>query len=478
MSDQTGTYITKGLLIVIMFGDSGSVADVRRLLAKQNTTSDLYSSLGLESLESTLINSLRYLMNSTCEGGSDSSDVEAGIEDEGRRMETSQDNFLVRSEMVLPPPVQGQPERNTNMRTTVGETSSTDGGRVARHEEHDEECQCRQEKTQNEGRHLLQLPIQAMLHIFSFLDAKDISTVGSTCRQCYSLCADQILWRDFLEKDKLLWQQVSHRSNPALFEAVNSDLTYREIYMRCSPEFQQESSGFNLFKLPQLLWSFIPHKPPKVVMFGPGLESNTSSLVRKFLSDDSDIFKVRGVFPAELPGVGTGFKVSMNGKVDMKLITLYSGTRQDREKTPAAGNRAQRNRLLQSSPTRSASPSGEEGFLDGTAYEPTSTIKELCRNVEAFIFVVDASLQLQRTVDAKPELFALMDERWTSSKCPLVILSCVPDSTTSKVPCVTLAKQLDLHKLNRAWKMFDVDVNRLSGAVEAITWLVESAQGR
>ena len=72
--------------------------------------------------------------------------------------------------------------------------------------------------------------------------------------------------------------------------------------MRCSPKFQQESSGFNLLKLPQLLWSFIPHKPPKVVMFGPGLESNTSTLVRKFLGEASGVFKVRGVFPAELPG--------------------------------------------------------------------------------------------------------------------------------------------------------------------------------
>ena len=72
--------------------------------------------------------------------------------------------------------------------------------------------------------------------------------------------------------------------------------------MRCSPQFQHKSSGFNLLKLPQLLWSFIPHKPPKVVMFGPGLESNTSTLVRKFLGNESDVFKVRGVFPAELPG--------------------------------------------------------------------------------------------------------------------------------------------------------------------------------
>ncbi|XP_033637096.1 F-box only protein 4-like isoform X3 [Asterias rubens] len=464
-----------------MFGDSGTVADVRRLLAKQNTPTDLYYSLGLESLESTLINSLRYLMNSpremlACEGG-DGSDVEAGFEDEEiiegeGRIETRQDNFLIRTEMVP------QLEQDSNMKTIIGETSSTDRGQIAIHEEHDEECQCSQQNTQDDGLHLLQLPIQAMLHIFSFLDAKDISTVGSTCRQCYSLCADQILWRDFLEKDKLLWQQVSHRSNPALFEAVNSDLTYREIYMRCSPKFQQESSGFNLLKLPQLLWSFIPHKPPKVVMFGPGLESNTSTLVRKFLGEASGVFKVRGVFPAELPGsVGTGFNVSMNGKVDLKLITLYSGTRQDRENTSAAGNRAQRNRLLQSVPSGSVSPSGEEGCSDSIDYEPKSTIKELCRNVDAFIFVVDASLQQQIT-DAKPELFALMDERWTTSKCPLVILSCVPDSTTSKVPCVTLAKQLDLHKLNRTWKMFDVDVNSLSGAVEAITWLVGSSQGR
>ena len=69
--------------------------------------------------------------------------------------------------------------------------------------------------------------------------------------------------------------------------------------------------------------------------------------------------------------------------------------RQDRENTSAAGNRAQRNRLLQSVPSGSVSPSGEKGCSDSIDYEPKSTIKELCRNVDAFIFVVDASLQQQ-----------------------------------------------------------------------------------
>ncbi|XP_038049591.1 F-box only protein 4-like [Patiria miniata] len=444
-----------------MFGDSTTLADVRQILAKQAAAAESneasLSVLGLEHLETTLLNSLRYLVNmsrdSTPADERGHEDVEAGL---------------------VTPEGRGDGERDR-------ECLNREEEHVCEIEGHSGDCRSgEQEETEL---NLMELPVQVLLHIFSFLDAPDVASVGGTCRQCYSLCADQILWRDALEKDKLRWRQVGHRSNPALYEAVNSDLTYKEIYMRCSPEFQRESSGFNLMRLPQLLWSFIPHKPPKVVMFGPGLESNSTTLVRKFLGSGTDIFKVLGVFPALLPGsVGTGFRVSVNNKLDMRLITLYSGTKRDRENPELGATRAQRNKLLQQASPGGSPQGGEAGGRgddDDAAYEPTSTIKELCRNVDAFIFVVDAMVGSETlAIDSQPELFALMNDRWTSQKCPLVILSCVPNTETARVPCVTMAKELALHKLNRAWKMFDVDVSDLSGVVEAVTWLVESAQGR
>ncbi|XP_022087183.1 F-box only protein 4-like isoform X2 [Acanthaster planci] len=451
-----------------MFGDSTTVADVRQIMAKRaaaaETSETSVSVLGLEHLENTLLNSLRYLVNMSREAAgqdhgsrSDGVDVEAGVtvgRTDHRDREDRSANLYHGDEAILR-------ERQEEVDRGAGECF----------------CNSHEEKELN----LMELPVQVLLHIFSFLGAQDISSVGSTCRQCHSLCSDQLLWKDALEKDKLCWRRVDHRSNPALYEEVNSDLTYKEIYMRCSPKFQRESSGFNLLKLPRLLWSFIPHKPPKVVMFGPGLESNSTTLVRKFLGSGSDVFKVRGVFPALLPGVGTGFQVSVNGKLDMRLITLYSGTKLDRENPTAGETRAQRNRLLQAAPGSSPQGGGEEAGRgdDCVTYEPTSTIKELCRNVDAFIFVVDAMVGLESmATDSRPELFALMNDRWTAQKCPLVLLSCVPNPETARVPCVTMAKELALHQLNRAWKMFDVDVSDLSGVVEAVTWLVEIAQGR
>ena len=71
--------------------------------------------------------------------------------------------------------------------------------------------------------------------------------------------------------------------------------------------------------------------------------------------------------------------------------------RRDRENPSVAGNRAQRNKLLQAAPGFINPQGGEAGGQreEVGAYEPISTIKELCRNVDAFIFVVDASLELE-----------------------------------------------------------------------------------
>ena len=71
--------------------------------------------------------------------------------------------------------------------------------------------------------------------------------------------------------------------------------------MRCNPHCARQQH-FDILSIPKLLWSFLPQKAPKVVMFGPGLDSNTSAIVRKLIGNETSTFQVRGVFPAEHPG--------------------------------------------------------------------------------------------------------------------------------------------------------------------------------
>ena len=75
------------------------------------------------------------------------------------------------------------------------------------------------------------------------------------------------------------------------------------------------------------------------------------------------------------------------------LILLLIYSRRDREDPSCGGTRAERNRLLQTTPKPDSlgEDAGGRGDVD-VVYEPTSTIKELCQNVDAFIFVVDATV--------------------------------------------------------------------------------------
>ncbi|XP_033125635.1 F-box only protein 4-like [Anneissia japonica] len=317
------------------------------------------------------------------------------------------------------------------------------------------------------GRHFIGIAslhpeVQIQLHIFSFLTAADLCRASQVCRTWNDLCSDHLLWKCLLWIDQHKWETVSHRTNPAVYRAVNSDLSQKEIYLRCSPYAQPVSTGLQ-FSLPRIFRSLMLKKSPKIVMFGPGLECDaTSSIVRKFLGERPDVFKTCGGFPGEFPGsIGTGFYVQVENNFQIRLITLYSGTRKSRE--CQHGQRASRNKLLVAA--ASASEENEvviEGDGNGNAndeadkpYDASYSVKELCRTVDAFVFVVNAAASSTTSVaEGRPELLAIMNERWTDPSIPLLILSCVQNQDIPRIPCITVAEQLKLHTINRIWKVF------------------------
>ncbi|XP_041475846.1 F-box only protein 4-like isoform X1 [Lytechinus variegatus] len=342
---------------------------------------------------------------------------------------------------------------------------------------------------------LLNIPVQAFLHILQYLDAKDICSLSSTCRQCNSFCSDQHLWKSVLNKDMVKWSEVSHGTYPTNLTA-SQDVDYKDVYMRCHPELQRDPA-FNLASIPRLLWSFLPHRTPIIVMFGPGLETDTSTIVRKFITGHgSNIIKVNGVFPAMYPGsVGTGFEVTVNDKSRMRLVVLYSATRKEREARDS--NQPRMSKLIKrTSPPNQGEEEGasrndgedhgngapasrvtadDEDYLN---FEPNDHVKSMCRVVGGFIFVVDAAQQLNQgsCSSGRPELFAFMDSRWTPERKPLLVLSSIANPDVPRIPCVRVADQLSLDRLQRPWKVVDCDVSTLSGLSEGVDWLVGSAQ--
>lgn len=47
---------------------------------------------------------------------------------------------------------------------------------------------------------------------------------------------------------------------------------------------------------------FLGFSIPRVVMFGPGLESETSGIVKKIFSGPTSPFMVKGMFPGQFDG--------------------------------------------------------------------------------------------------------------------------------------------------------------------------------
>ncbi|PIK46652.1 putative F-box only protein 4 isoform X3 [Apostichopus japonicus] len=334
---------------------------------------------------------------------------------------------------------------------------------------HEAEYHCSTEmgdRTMNQQSPVFNTPVHVLLTILSHLDAKSLCNLSQTCWLFHSLCEDHLLWKQLLSNDKLKWKEVGHTTNPT--SAFHADMTFKSIYLRCSPDMRRKEK-FNFLQIPRLIKSYFPVQSPKVAMFGPGLDSDTSVIVRKMLNThENEVFCNKGPFPAMFPGsVGTGFTISVSDGAashDMRMITLYSGTKKSREISPLE-NRSQRSRLL-----RRVAEDGE--------YEPTPTIKQLCGNVNAFICVVESSQELQSVSGCMEELHCLMDLKWTPHTSPLLVLSCIPNHDTTRIPCVTIAEQLKLNQLVRQWKVVDGVVSDLQGISSGVRWLIDTANGR
>lgn len=79
-------------------------------------------------------------------------------------------------------------------------------------------------------------------------------------------------------------------------------------YLRCCPACRslrrtRESFKSIVFYNLQNMSSFFKRKSPRLVMFGPGLESDTKGLVRQLLWDSTSPFEVTGMFPGQFDGI-------------------------------------------------------------------------------------------------------------------------------------------------------------------------------
>lgn len=202
-------------------------------------------------------------------------------------------------------------------------------------------------------------------------------------------------------------------------------------------------------------------------MFGPGLETSTSGIVQQMMNR-RDVFESLRMFPGRFEGCGSGFTMRMNSpqtSYTFDLITLYSASKEERERYVNKNEERLRNNRLFDNQER------QKGV-----YEVQRAVREVCRNVDAFIFVINATKGFEEELSAGHiELTAMLQDLWSAPDFPVLVLSCIPSVQVERVPCIKVARLLKLHKLRKPWMVQNCDTFTLEGIADGLSWLINRA---
>ncbi|XP_068728351.1 F-box only protein 4-like [Montipora capricornis] len=323
-----------------------------------------------------------------------------------------------------------------------------------------------------------ELPINLQLKIFSYLDARSVCTAAIACRYWSMLSEDKILWMNLMQRDMHQWSTMGYQSCPSTYIEARSDLTLKQIYLQCCPECRSlrrsRKSSFKsiVFYNLQNLSSLFKRKSPRVVMFGPGLESDTRGLVRQLLHDRTSPFEMTGMFPGKFDGMGSGLCLKLDD-VEFNLITLYASNMKDREANARLG-RPRLSKLLVDVDDASNDDGIDSDESQQSDMRLRHSVRELCKTIDGFIYVVDSSADSQRVNLGDRELSALMNKNWTQVNAPLLVLSTVSQPDTPALSCATVVELLQLRQFNRPWQVNAACVESLEGILSGIKWLLNS----
>lgn len=252
------------------------------------------------------------------------------------------------------------------------------------------------------------------------------------------------------------WSSISSRSNPLSYILVQSDRSKKEIYLTCSPTIRRrpnpvDESLVSFTQLSNYFRSWFQYSKD-LIMFGPGLESYTSPLVKNLLWDESKRFQTMGMIPGHA-GFGSGIKMKLNNYL-FNLITLYTNCMKERENRSKADRLVAENRLLKSN--------------DVEHFEISPQVRDVCREANGLVYVIDASRE-NALSEFCTELQVMTRE---FSYLPLLILSCVRNKEVKRWSAIDVVQSLGLSSLGNQWLVQDCCVDEMSGVEEGFLWLL------
>ncbi|XP_016314742.1 F-box only protein 4-like isoform X3 [Sinocyclocheilus anshuiensis] len=324
------------------------------------------------------------------------------------------------------------------------------------------------------GPSLDNVPVDMQFLIMTFLSPQDLCRLGGTSTYWRSMVRDPVLWKYFLLRDMPLWQSVDHLSVPqvkltgsAVLDDSEMQLDYMAEYLRvcpaCRNQWQHQPRVFE--SVTSFFQSLVPVSEPQFAMFGPGLEQLEISLMNTIMCSPH-VLPVAGLPQRQIDGIGSGISFKYKDQHRFNIATLYSTNRSARERA-----------RLEHLNLRSKLFVYEEDSESNIPLSINPMFNQVCQAVNGFIFVVNA--ETERGTDRgweeeSAQIRVILDPAVGALSRPILVLSCVSRETADsrRIPCVTVAHQLQLGSLTNPWMVQDTAAETLTGLLDGIDWLL------
>jgi hypothetical protein len=398
-------------------------------------------------------------------------------------------------------------------------------------------------ENQNETLNLDTFPHDILLQILKKLNYKDLIKISQVNKQLNKISNDNLLWKMKLEIDINKWKIISSNNFPVeLFsensQILNDEISYKKLYLSCCPDVLTEleilkklktynkqvdvinsekaiadanpiSSAVsmlsnlrdyiynNIFPVntnarmtPAQLGDIDGEGLPKLIMFGPGLETTTSCLVTNLLWKSE--FQTIGMIPGK-DGYGSGIKLKLFSHSPFNLTVLYTNVSQLRQ---YRGGNFEKNKLFVKKTTTTVEAGDETD-----EYEINPQVKDACRDASGYIYVID-NIALNEVLENennnsdvvenyRQELFTLM-RQCNDRLLPLLILSCRTEKINSSDDTVMNNKQFydyglssakivdtfSLFKLKHEWQIRNCQIfqDKMKDIVLGFDWILNKVE--
>jgi hypothetical protein len=343
---------------------------------------------------------------------------------------------------------------------------------------------------------LLDLPDDLIVCILVLLDADDVARLARVCRRLHAISSSDYLWRTFLAVDRHTWLEYGDHVRSPEWRAARSR---RDMYRLAHPSrhaCKSDPGSPSIWCRMRRVLSAT--QPRRVVITGPGLNHCASGFVRQLFWSQNSPFRLSGLVPGD-SGVGSGVAVTF-GSLPVHLITLYTSTRAERtapgysfDLEKATVERALVSAdavilVLDATMDQSSAPSApqqqqqqqqQQGPLprENAQHEPAPEAAQPPAPQPPPVHNSEEPLA-QRLDEMRSVVRRMASIGPLHPRVPLCIVSATHRGRVA-MSCAALADEVNIERLlvRHSWRIFQVNVDTLSGCGRSVAWTLSHVEG-